>query len=184
MSTLITHLTDLTRAHGGAQEPTWVYVVGPAGSGKSTILRMMVAEAVAVRPVIALQLQRDNSTGYAGVGATEFFDQSEFKTHVEEFNGADDAARPLLIIDGLGPADPRELGKWTATFSGSASPEVVCATNREDVTMSSAWGRPAFTIRVNAPYVRGLITGTIQRHPEEQSTYWETPLPRREQTSH
>jgi len=134
---------------------------------------MLAAEAVVSQPVIVLQLQPDNSSGYAAVGATEFFDETDFKAQVEQIDGA---ARPVLIIDGLGPASAKRLSEWIRGLPTASSFRIICATNRDDVTMASAWGSAAITIRVDERSIRGVATGTIQRRSETLPTYWEMVL--------
>jgi len=156
--------------------PAWVCVVGPVGSGKSTVLRMLTRETAAKRPVVALQLQRDNSPGYAAVGAREYFNETDFKAHVEQLSSADPEDRPLLIVDGVGPDDARRMGRWVRDLPRSASLQLICATNRDDVTMSSDWGAAAVMLRIDARRIPGLATGTIRRHADREATYWEMPL--------
>lgn len=156
--------------------PAWVCIVGPVGSGKSTLLRMLAREVASKRPVVALQLQPDLSAGYASVGAREYFDETDFKTHVEQLSSADPEDRPLLIVDGVGPDDARRLGRWVRGLPRSASLQLICATNWDDVTMSADWGAAAVMLRVDARRIPGLATGTIRRHPDREATYWEMPL--------
>lgn len=173
-------MVDLVQAatslDGVSSGPAWVYVVGPIGSGKSTILRTLTADAVGSRPVVVLQLQRDNSRGYAAAGATEYYDEAEFKAHVEQFARDDAGTWPLLVIDGLGPETAQRLSKWIRELPAVSAMQIICATLHGDVTMAPAWGSAAITIRVDAQRVRGLATGTIQQHASGQTAYWELPL--------
>lgn len=173
MTTSLELAATMWPANRHSDNPSWVYVVGPLGSGKSTILRMLAAEAVVNRPVVVLQLQSDNSRGYAAFGASEFFDESAFMAHVERI---DSAVRPLLVIDGLGPASAERLSKWISGLPAASSFDIICATPREDVTMSSAWGAALITIRVDDRSIPGVATGTIQRHSETLPTCWKMPL--------
>lgn len=156
--------------------PAWVYVVGPIGSGKSTILRMLAAEAVESRPVAALQLQRDNSRGYAACGAAEYYNEAEFKAHVEQIARHDTETWPLLILDGVGPETAQRLSKWIRALPAASAIQIICATLHEGVTMTPAWGSATITIRVDAQRVRGLATGTIQQHGTALPSYWEMAL--------
>lgn len=176
MSEENTLLPRLIAEDFGTDGPVWAYVVGPIASGKSTTLRMLAAHAVSTRPVVALQLQRDNSDGYVAAGATEFFDESEFKAHVEQLVTSPDEMPPLLIIDGMGPSDAQQLSAWVGGVPGLASAQIVCATNRTDVTMSDDWGDAAITIRVDPRRVPGFATGTIKRRSDPEPTSWQMPL--------
>lgn len=169
-------MAALLPTDAGADGPAWVRVVGPLGSGKSTILRMIAADAQSTRPVIALQLQQDNSDGYASVGATEYFDAAPFRRRVEEVATTRPSAQPLLIIDGLGPTEPQELAGWVSALPDTGAMQIVCATNRDDITMSPSWGPPAITLRLDSQRLRGLATGTIQRLTDPHPYYWEMPL--------
>lgn len=167
----------VTSLDGVSSGPAWVYVIGPMGSGKSTILRTLTADAVESRPVVALQLQRDNSRGYAAAGATEYYDEAEFKAHVEQIARHGAGTWPLLVIDGLGPETAHRLSKWIRKLPAASAMQVICATLHEDVTMAPAWGSAAITIRVDALRFRGLATGTIQQHAAGLTAYWEMTLP-------
>lgn len=156
--------------------PVWVCVVGPVGSGKSTILRMLTGEVASQRPVVALQLQPDKSAGYAAVGAREYFNETDFKTHVGQLSNADPEDRPLLIVDGVGPDDARRLGRWVRGLPWSASLQLICATNWDDVMMSADWKAAAVMLRVDERRVPGLATGTIRRNADREATYWEMQL--------
>lgn len=173
-------MVDLTQAVTSldwvSSGPAWVYVVGPIGSGKSTILRTLTADAVGSRPVVVLQLQRDNSRGYAAGGAAEYYNEAEFKAHVEQIARHDADTWPLLIIDGLGPEAAQRLSKWIRGLPAASAMQIICATLHGDVTMAPAWGPAAITIRVDAQRVRGLATGTIQEHSSGQTAYWEMAL--------
>lgn len=177
--TATTHSPYLLALIDGDSVPdrvTWAYVVGPIGSGKSTTLRLLAADAASTRPVIALQLQPANSNGYAKAGAIECFDESEFKSHVEQLVWDRPEARPLLIIDGILPATAQWLAAWVSSLPKPASIQIICATLREDATMSPEWGEAAITIRVEPRRTAGFATGTIQRHSDPAARYWEMPL--------
>ena len=151
----------------------WVRVTGPVGSGKSTILRMIAAEFVGDRPVIALQLQRDNSRGFAATGAEEYFNEDAFIARVEREEGA---VSPVLIIDGIGCESADRLSAWFSGLPEAATFYIVASSNREDIAMSLDWGDVPITIRLAEKTIPGVAIGTFQRGSSAQPTYWEVPL--------
>ena len=170
-------LPHLITADAPLDLPNLAYVIGPVGSGKSTLLRALTADATRTRPVIALQLQPDNSLGYSAAGATEFLDEEHFTAHVEQFLWAHPKIRPLLIVDGMGHAESdQRIMSWAKALPRPDTIEIIAATNRDDVAMSAEERDPAIVIRVDSKHLPGLITGTIQRHSHPTATSWQMPL--------
>lgn len=156
--------------------PEWAYVTGPVGSGKSSILRMLTADMAKYQPVIALQLQPDLSQGFSAAGASEFFDEEEFKAHVEGLLRKTPVVQPLLIVDGLFPDSATRLSDWAESLPTADSLQIICATLREDVAMPSSWGPATVEIRVDQPLIPAVATGTIKHPGQTNPKHWEMPL--------
>lgn len=170
-------LPHLIAAGAPLDLPNLAYVIGPVGSGKSTLLRALTADAARTRPVIALQLQPDNSLGYSASGATEFLDEEHFTAHVEQLLWDRPQIRPLLVVDGLGHTeDAQRIMSWAKALPRPDTIEIIVATYRDDVALSAEGRDPAIVIRVDSNHLPGLITGTIQRHFHPTATSWQMPL--------
>lgn len=162
-------------------EPLRAAVAGPVGCGKSTLLRMIAQDALeaAASPVVALQLMRDNSAGYAGAGAREFFDTETFRAEVQAALTA--GLCPLVIIDGLAtPESSQALLGWLRKLPDVERLSVLCGSiNAElaDSFMAGLSGADGFVrVRIDARRERGLFVGTYQR-PGESAQLWTIELP-------
>lgn len=180
-------LSDIAPTSGGTLVPAtfplgpdWAYMVGPIGSGKSTILRAIATDAAhAGHPVIALQLQRDNSPGYAAHGAQETFNMTEFKQITETaIRYTSSPGRPALaIVDGAGPDDIESISAWGRQITQAGTFHLICATNWLHAPLFPSWGEPALTIKLDEPEIRGVVTGSILRRSDDTATPWEMILP-------